>query len=226
RRPWTRPRCMRRPGSSGSVRTGIWSAQRGPLPLLGPGPRRSARTGTRAARGGRTLSFSPTLSFGPTPPPGPGRPRTSDHPPIPPTAEYMPGPGVRFRIPPPRRTLLERERLVDALPRDPGRLPRLVLLAAPAGFGKTTLLVQWLTLLRSSADQPAIAWLSVDSNDVEPRHLVSDLVTAVTPATEGAVGARTRAAIDSDAGSDAEALLASLVTEIDEHAGPHVIPLG
>ena len=137
----------------------------------------------------------------------------------------MPGPGVRFRIPPPRRTLLERERLVDALPRDPGRLPRLVLLAAPAGFGKTTLLVQWLTLLRSSADQPAIAWLSVDSNDVEPRHLVSDLVTAVAHATEGAVGPRTRAAIDSDAGSDAEALLASLVTEIDEHAGPLVIAL-
>jgi LuxR family maltose regulon positive regulatory protein len=56
-----------------------------------------------------------------------------------------------------------RSRLVDQLLEAADPLPRLVLVCAPAGFGKTTLLSQWLT--RGQTAQPAgyrrVAWLSL-----------------------------------------------------------------
>lgn len=54
--------------------------------------------------------------------------------------------------PAPRRALVRRPRLVGRLPVDTGRLSRLVLVCAPAAFGKTTLLTQWLDDWRSDAD--------------------------------------------------------------------------
>src|SRR2546421_558687 len=52
--------------------------------------------------------------------------------------------GTKLHIPSPRRRLVQRARLTDHLHGDEGGAPRLVLVAAPAGFGKTTLLAQWL----------------------------------------------------------------------------------
>jgi LuxR family transcriptional regulator, maltose regulon positive regulatory protein len=48
----------------------------------------------------------------------------------------MPVLGTKLHPPRPRRRLVQRARLVERL----GEAPRLVLVAAPAGFGKTTLL--------------------------------------------------------------------------------------
>ena len=56
----------------------------------------------------------------------------------------MPVLGTKLRPPRPRRRLVQRCRLTDRMRADGGQEPRLVLVAAPAGFGKTTLLVQWL----------------------------------------------------------------------------------
>ncbi len=53
----------------------------------------------------------------------------------------MPVLGTKLHPPQPRRRLVERARLLDRLRAE---APRLVLVAAPAGFGKTTLLAQWL----------------------------------------------------------------------------------
>src|SRR5689334_18595003 len=75
-------------------------------------------------------------------------------------SERMPVPGTKLRLPSSRRRLVERARLVDPLRAE--EAPRLVLVAAPAGFGKTTLLVQWL------ASQRRVAWLALDSGDAEP----------------------------------------------------------
>jgi len=52
----------------------------------------------------------------------------------------MPLLGTKLRAPSPRRQLVPRERLVDKLRADSTRMPRLVLVSVPAGFGKTTLL--------------------------------------------------------------------------------------
>lgn len=53
-------------------------------------------------------------------------------------------------------------RLTDRLAR--GRSAKLVLVAAPAGFGKTTVLAEWLSPLD---DDHHIAWLSLDARDDE-----------------------------------------------------------
>ncbi len=52
--------------------------------------------------------------------------------------------GTKLHLPSPRRRLVSRARITDQLRVGGGEGPRLVLVAAPAGFGKTTLLAQWL----------------------------------------------------------------------------------
>ena len=64
--------------------------------------------------------------------------------------------GAKLRVPALRRTVLDRARLANPL-RPDGPLPRLVLIAATPGFGKTTLLTQWLNDLRVSDGGPAVA---------------------------------------------------------------------
>jgi LuxR family maltose regulon positive regulatory protein len=65
---------------------------------------------------------------------------------------------TKLRIPPARH-VMRRERLVDAVEQ---AIPRhkLILVSAPAGYGKTTLLADW-----ARASQYPIAWLAVDRED-------------------------------------------------------------
>ncbi|HKP99260.1 MAG TPA: hypothetical protein VJ735_02925, partial [Actinomycetes bacterium] len=77
----------------------------------------------------------------------------------------MPVLGTKLHLPSPHRRLVERARLTDQLRPDGGGGPRLVLVAAPAGFGKTTLLTQWLATAETS--QRAVAWLALDPGDAD-----------------------------------------------------------
>jgi LuxR family maltose regulon positive regulatory protein len=52
---------------------------------------------------------------------------------------------------------------------------RLTLIAAPPGFGKTTLLAQWA----AGADGPTIAWLSVDEDDNDPARFFAYVIEAL-----------------------------------------------
>ncbi len=78
-----------------------------------------------------------------------------------------------------RSGLIPRQRLGKLL--KPRGLPKLVLVTAPAGYGKTTLLAQWVELLRSQ--DFLCAWLSIDPSDSEPveflRYLTSALRTEI-----------------------------------------------
>ena len=64
-------------------------------------------------------------------------------------------------------------------------MPRLILVSAPAGFGKTTLIAQWLASGgRDGESEPAgppprVAWLSLDAGDSELRRFVTHLVAAI-----------------------------------------------
>lgn len=57
---------------------------------------------------------------------------------------------------------------------------RLALVAAPAGFGKTSVLSEWYLALRKR--NVATAWLSLDGFDNEPRRFLSHLVSAIQAA--------------------------------------------
>ena len=74
-----------------------------------------------------------------------------------------------------RSGLISRGRLGGLLV--PGNLPKLVLVTAPAGYGKTTLLAQWIDVLRS--ENYDCAWFSVDSSDSEPAEFLRYLISAL-----------------------------------------------
>ncbi|MEM7798475.1 MAG: LuxR C-terminal-related transcriptional regulator [Chloroflexota bacterium] len=80
-------------------------------------------------------------------------------------------------IPPPlRETLVSRPRLVERL--DGGKNKKLSLIAAPAGFGKTTLAQIWTQSLNGWG----IAWLSLDYKDNDPKTFAAYLIAALSDA--------------------------------------------
>ena len=68
---------------------------------------------------------------------------------------------TKLFIPRPRKDLVARQRLVDRL--NEGLDKKLTLIAAPAGYGKTTLLGEWIP--RSPR---CVTWLSLDEGDNDP----------------------------------------------------------
>lgn len=77
--------------------------------------------------------------------------------------------------PPSTRTdWLERPRLVDRMEREAQSRP-VVLMAAPAGYGKSTLVAQWVD--RGHAGP--VAWLQLDPADNDPTRLWADLAAAL-----------------------------------------------
>src|SRR5260221_5864467 len=72
--------------------------------------------------------------------------------------------------------LLDRSHLFALL--DAGREGPLTLLSAPAGFGKTTLVCQWLAARRASLDFPPVAWVSLETSDNDPVRFWRYLITA------------------------------------------------
>src|SRR5262245_23323487 len=86
------------------------------------------------------------------------------------------------------RLRLERGRLLDLL--QAASTPRLMLLTAPAGYGKTTIAVDWCEQLRRS--KSTVAWLSVDEDDNEP----SAFAYHITKTIHRAAPALAQSAID------------------------------
>jgi LuxR family maltose regulon positive regulatory protein len=89
----------------------------------------------------------------------------------------MAGPLIETKlyVPKLRRGLLARPRLLERLRR--GADSRLTLVSAPAGFGKTTLLAEWLGA--KSGEDRSVAWLSLDRSDNEPSLFWTYVVTAL-----------------------------------------------
>lgn len=58
----------------------------------------------------------------------------------------------------------------------------LVLVVAPAGYGKTTLLMQWRQVLLSATAPATVAWLSLDEADSDPNRFLSYLILTLNRA--------------------------------------------
>ena len=74
--------------------------------------------------------------------------------------------------PPPRPNVVPRPRLIARL--NAGLHRKLTLVAAPAGFGKTTLVSAWV----AGCGRP-VAWLSLDAGDNDPARFLTYLVGAL-----------------------------------------------
>lgn len=79
---------------------------------------------------------------------------------------------TKLFIPPPRSTLVSRLRLLELL--NSGANGKLTLISAPAGYGKTTLLSEWI----SQGDLP-FAWLSLDPQDNDLGRFLAYLVASL-----------------------------------------------
>lgn len=106
--------------------------------------------------------------------------------------------------------LVTRPRLIERLNKGlpVGRSPRVTLISAPAGFGKTTLVSEWL----AACERPA-AWLSLDEGDNEPTRFLVYLVAAVQTIAP-TLGAGVLAMLHSPQPPPLEAMLAVLLNEI------------
>jgi LuxR family maltose regulon positive regulatory protein len=120
-----------------------------------------------------------------------------------------------------RPKLVARPQLTATLEREPGR--RLTLISAPAGFGKTTLLVEWL---RERADgEESVAWLSLDEGDNDPVRFLSYLVAALRRTVGERFGEGILAALRSPEPPRMEAVLGAFVNELAELPGEVAVVL-
>ena len=82
---------------------------------------------------------------------------------------------TKLYIPPNRPDGIQRARLLDKLEITPQT--RLILVSAPAGYGKTTLVTGWLHQLQGVA----VCWLSLDEDDNDVQQFFRYLALAVRP---------------------------------------------
>ncbi len=101
-----------------------------------------------------------------------------------PKASALPGVPVEAKLHAPRlhKEWVERRELISVLA---GAAVKLVLIEAPAGFGKTTLAAQWR--VSPSEDRP-FAWVSLDRGDDDPGRLWWYVVQALQQACPGLGG--------------------------------------
>lgn len=127
----------------------------------------------------------------------------------------MPEPLIetKLHIPPPRPSLVPRPRLLRQLDAgiDPGQ--RLILVSAPPGFGKTTLVAEWLHITKISRPQIEASWLSLDERDNNLTRFLTYLVTALQRFKPD-LGASALSAFISPHPPPLEAMLTALLNEL------------
>ncbi|HSJ38218.1 MAG TPA: BTAD domain-containing putative transcriptional regulator, partial [Planococcus sp. (in: firmicutes)] len=121
----------------------------------------------------------------------------------------------KFFIPQLRAGLVARPHLLSKL--EQGVKNSLTLISAPAGYGKTTLLTEWIDALQKaeSSSPWAVCWLSLDAGDNDLIRFLSYLTTALEKVQPG-MGAETRALIRSFESMHPTTPLSMLVNDMHE----------
>src|SRR5258707_8626884 len=126
--------------------------------------------------------------------------------------------GTKFRLPPIPGNLVDRRRLMAPLERLFSR--KLTTISAPAGFGKTTLLLQWVQHLQQTGHR--VAWLALDTDDNELQRFLCYLIAALQ-AIDPAIGQAALTLLRSSPVLPSEAVLASLINDLEQSRTPLVI---
>ncbi len=113
---------------------------------------------------------------------------------------------TKLYVPPPRPHAVLRPRLTGRL--NGGLHGKLTLVSAPAGFGKTTLLGEWLADCRRPA-----AWLSLDRGDNDFTRFLAYLVAALQT-IEADLGAGVQSLLQSPQPLPTESVLTTLLNEV------------
>jgi len=113
---------------------------------------------------------------------------------------------TKLFIPPARVDLVQRSRLTEQL--NQSLQQKLTLISAPAGFGKTTLLGEWIP--RSPR---CVSWVALDKGDNEPARFWNYVIAALQM-LQNDLGKNTQALLASAQPPSLETMLTSLVNEI------------
>ena len=121
---------------------------------------------------------------------------------------------TKLKVPPARAEIVSRPHLVARL--NEGLCARLTLLSAPAGFGKTTLVSEWLQAVRVADPPTVVAWLSLDEGDNELARFLAYLIGAFQQSKEGdsTLGEGALSILQSQQPPAVEPVLISLINEI------------
>jgi LuxR family maltose regulon positive regulatory protein len=137
---------------------------------------------------------------------------------------------TKLRIPPVRPDRIPRPRLIERL--NAGLTRKLILLSAPPGFGKTTLLTEWIHALTpgsSPAEQERgvgvrAAWLSLDEGDNDPARFLTYLVAAAQTLEPG-IGETIPPLLQSPEPPPIEMLLSTLINDLAVLTAPRLLVL-
>lgn len=124
---------------------------------------------------------------------------------------------TKFYIPAARSGLVSRPNLIESLTE--GLTRKLTLVSAPAGFGKTTLVRDWVL----GADKP-VAWLSLDVGDNDLTRFFSYLIAALQR-IEPSVGQTILNTLNSPEPPPIHALVTVLINDIASTPFPFVLVL-
>lgn len=122
---------------------------------------------------------------------------------------------TKLRPPVLRAGLVERSRLLKLL--DGALATRLVVLSAPAGFGKSTVLGQWIAVLRERG--AALGWLALDQGDDEIGRFLTYLVAALRRA-DPQLARSVPALLDSSPVLPVDSVLTTIVNDLAARTQP------
>lgn len=114
---------------------------------------------------------------------------------------------TKLNIPPLRAQIVFRPRLIERL--NEGQQGKLTLISAPAGFGKTTLVSEWV----AGCNRPT-AWLSLDKRDNDPVSFLTYFIVALQTITAD-LGKAVLATLQSPQSLPPESILTTLLNEIN-----------
>jgi LuxR family maltose regulon positive regulatory protein len=130
---------------------------------------------------------------------------------------------TKLYIPPIRRELVSRPRLIQRL--SAGLNGCLTLVSAPAGFGKTTLVSEWLHKVGAYGDAPPhVAWLSLDEGDNDTARFLAYLIAALRT-VEADIGKGVLSALQSPQPPPTEVVLVSLINDVAAIPGSIILVL-
>src|SRR5438874_6702755 len=123
----------------------------------------------------------------------------------------MPTPilATKLYLPPLRPNVVSRPRLLERL--NEGLHRKLTLIAAPAGFGKTTLVSEWVAFIERARTRTA--WLSLDEGDNDPARFLAYLIAALQTIA-ATIGDGVLGVLQSPQPPPTEAILTALLNEI------------
>lgn len=126
---------------------------------------------------------------------------------------------TKYYIPEPAAISIHRPQLDARFNEAVSSNKKLILVTAPAGFGKSTLVAQWL----QTQARPA-AWLSLDTNERNVSHFLGYLIQAFT-STAPHIGSKLLPILNSTDSLPIESILAALINDLIQYGQELVLVL-